>query len=307
MAFRSFWLPWIVGVSLLSGCSCSPLREEVDSFAFTRCAERSPPKPRRVKAQDLELEIAERVVSIRAQGDLRIAAFTGPIGAVFTRADLAVLAATKARVLLYLGGLGDTPDMASQNLSALAALRIPTVFVPGGADRLEVVDAAFSQLDDANAEWMVHASGIRELKLKKDSFFVLPGAAFGRYALDERSCGFTQADLDALAEAAEGAGKGRAFLLAWNAPAGWGLSTGAGGHDVGSEELAKLAKTIGVRGGLFAYPEAQAFELGSATQGGLSLVVPRLGRTGSQRANGGRVPGTVATLILTGEGLSPAP
>ncbi len=305
MGFRLSWLAWVMGASLLPGCSCSRLRDEVDSFEFTRCAERSPPKARRVKLSDLELEVAERVVSVRTQGDLRIAAFTGPVGSVLTRSDLATLSATKARLLLFLGGLGDSAEMAAQNLASVAALRIPTLFVPGGADRLEVVDEAFSQLDEAHAEWMVHASGIRELKLKKDSFFVLPGAAFGRYALDEKSCGFNQADLDALADAADGAGKGR-FLLAWNAPAGWGV-TAAAAHDVGSEELAKMAKAIGARGGLFAYPEAQAFELGQGPEGGLSLVVPRLGRTGSQRANGGRVPGTVATLMLTSEGLSPAP
>lgn len=296
-----------MGTSLLAGCSCSRLRGEVDSFEFTRCAERDPPKARRIKVPDMELEVEGRVVTLRTSSDLRIAAFTGPVGSVFSRSELAALGATKARLLLYLGGLGDTVEAASANLSALSALRIPTLFIPGGADRLDNVDEAFAQLDDASAELMLHASGLRELRIGKDRFLILPGAALGRYAVDAQSCGFAASDVDVLQETFESGPKGRAWLLAWNAPQGFGITTGEGAHDVGSPELAKLASTIGARGGLFAYPESQAFQLGAMPKTGLSLIVPRLGRTGSQRAGGGRVPSTVATLLLTADGLTPAP
>ena len=54
------------------------------------------------------------------------------------------------------GGLGDTLETASAIVTALAALRVPTLFIPGGADRLELVDAAFEELDGQAAEFMLH-------------------------------------------------------------------------------------------------------------------------------------------------------
>lgn len=292
----------------MASCSCSRLGGEVDSFAFVRCAEHAAPAERTFKSGSLELHIEGRTLSLRGPSELRVAAFTGPLGVAFSRTDLARLAATKANLLVYLGGLGDTLEIASSNLTALAALRIPTLFIPGGADRLELVDEAFDKLEDQAAEFMVHGSGLRELRISKDRFALLPGAAMGRYARDEHSCGFEQADLDALEEDLGESDKARTWLLSWNAPAGWGLTQSAEHADVGSPELAKLAKAIGARGGIFAYPEVQAMQAGQAPQGrGLALVVPRLGRTGMQRADGGRLPAAVATLVVTGEGVSAAP
>ncbi len=278
----------------------------MDSFAFVRCGEHAPPKERSGKIGALEREIAGRTMKLRGPTPLRVAAFTGPVGGAFSRSDLARLNATKAHVFLFLGGLGDTLEAATANLSALSALRVPTVFVPGGSDRLALIDDAFGELEEQAADLIVHGSGLRALWLNKERFAVLPGAAMGRYAADERSCGYQQADLDALEEAL-GESKGRTWLLSWNAPAGWGVSS-AGNTDVGSPELSKLAKAIGARGGIFAYPAVQAMRAGQEPgAGGLSLVVPRLGRTGTTRADGGRLPPAVATLLVTSEGLSAAP
>ena len=57
--------------------------------------------------------------------------------------------------MIYLGGLGDTLETASANLTALSALRVPTLFIPGGADRLELVDEAFGKLDEQAGEFML--------------------------------------------------------------------------------------------------------------------------------------------------------
>jgi hypothetical protein len=308
---------WLANVC---GCSCSRLGGEVDSFAFTRCAQAAPPAERRLSMAGIEIEIEARRVRLallarvdRSRDELRVAAFAGPVGAAFARADLAQLAQSRAQVLLILGGLGDTVDVAAANLSALAALRLPTVFLPGGADRLEVVEGAFARLDERSAAWMIQASGVRELWLGEQRFAVLPGAALGRYALDDGSCGFEPADLEALREAladsrAPAGKRTPTWPLSWNAPAGWGVSEAGRGLDVGSRELAEAARALGARGGLFAYPEVQASQPGRAPQqGGLAWVVPRLSRTGSQRSDGGRLPGSFALLQVSAAGLAAAP
>jgi hypothetical protein len=309
MGFRSISPLLLVGGVAIAGCNCSRLEGKADSFAFTRCAQVDPPEERSLKVGALELEIRERLLTVRGPAELRIAAFAGPVGAPFSRTDLAQLAAARAALFLFLGGLGDTHETASANLAALASLHVPTLFVAGGADRLPVVEAAFEELDAPAAQTLIHASGLREVRLGRERFALVPGAALGRYALDDEGCGFEQDDLDnvegAISDAKE---KGRVWLLAWNAPAGWGITRGYGDTEVGSTELAKLAQALGAQGGLFAYPEAQVFSAGKASpHGGLALVVPRLARTGAQRADGGRIPRALVTLSIGEAGLVPAP
>lgn len=309
MAWRYHRTVLAVSCALWGGCNCSRLSGEVDSFVFTRCAQAEPPEERTGKIGALEFSLRERVLSLRGPTPLRIAAFSGPVGGAFSKGELSELAGTQAQLILMLGGLGDTPELAGANLKALAGLRVPVVFVPGGADRLPVVEAAFEGLGDEAGAHLFNAAGLRELRIGKDRLALLPGAALGRYALDESACGFTTDDVSALQKALEEGGEaGRKWLVAWNAPAGWGLSTGYGNAEIGSTDLARLAQDLGVRGGVFAYPESQAGETskGPAEQG-FALVVPRLGRSGAQRASGGRVPSSVARLILDAEGLHRAP
>ena len=71
----------------MQACSCSRLGGEVDSFAFVRCAEHAPPEERRFKIGALELQIEGRTMTVRGPSALRVAAFTGPVGAAFSRAD----------------------------------------------------------------------------------------------------------------------------------------------------------------------------------------------------------------------------
>jgi hypothetical protein len=291
----------------LAGCRCSRLAGEVDDVEFTRCAQAEPPRERALRTEQLELSIQDRVLSITAVPGLRIAAFTGPVAGSFTQSDFAALAAARAGLVLLLGGLGDDLTAASANLNALATLRVPALFVAGGADRLPLIEEAFSALPAQAAELLIHASGLREVRIGQDRFAVVPGAPLGRYAIDAQACGFARADLDDVRSAFAGGDKGaRSWLLAWGAPSGWGVSSAAG-SDVGSPELFALAQALGVRGGVFAYPETQAgLTLRDDKQGRLAIVVPRLGRTGATRADGGRVPSALLVLNWTAQGLAEA-
>lgn len=289
----------------LPGCSCSRLHGEVDGFEFTRCAQADPPRERTLHTGQLELSVRDRRIEVKPKGELRVATFTGPVGAQLARGDLAALAALSPGLVIVLGGLGDEPGVANANLAMLASLRVPVLVIAGGADRLSVLDEALDELGDKDEEWLVQASSARELRIGRERFAIIAGSPLGRYALDDRSCGFTAEDLDDIEEALSDSGfrNGRTWLLSWAAPSGWGITLGHGDVDIGSAELSELAARLAAKGGLFAYPETQAFAPREHA-GQLALVVPRLGRTGSLRADGGFVPRAVALLRVGGQGIS---
>ncbi len=302
--FRSLSFSLLLTVT---GCRCSKLAGEVGSVAFKRCAQMSPPDSRSWHAGELELVIEDRVLRVKGKQDsIRIAAFTGPVGAALTRHELAAITAARPQLVVMLGGLGDDEEMAKASLAGLAALRVPSLFIAGGADRSAVVQAAFDDVEDAARDFVIHGSGLRELTIGRDRFAIMAGAPDGRYALDDKSCGFENDDLSDLRDAIEAGDTktSRVWLLSWAAPAGFGVTRALGGQDVGSEGLAELAEDIGARGGLFAFPESAVAQALKDAQGkGFSLVVPRLGRTGASRADGGRVVSSVARLAVGAAGL----
>lgn len=301
---------WLILLTLLSlgGCRCSKLAGKADSLEFKRCPQLDAPDARSVRAGALEIVIDERLMTVKSkQGSVRVAAFTGPVGAALTRHELSTLSAAQPELVILLGGLGENEEMAKATLASLATLRVPVLFVAGGTDRVNVFEAAFDDLDDQARDLMIQGSGLRELRIGRDRFAIVAGAPDGRYALDEEACGFESDDLDAVREAIESdEEKGaRLWLLSWSAPAGFGVTRSLGGQDVGSEGLAELAEDLGAQGGLFAFPEsAVAQPITDAQRKGLSLVVPRLGRTGASRAEGGRVPSSVAKLTVSGAGIA---
>jgi hypothetical protein len=287
------------------GCRCSSLAGEHAGQHFTRCAQVDPPAARAGRVGPLQLRVEARVLTIEAALPLRIAAFAGPVGALLERRDLELLRRARPGLVLYLGGLGDSPAIAHKNLTNLAALHVPTLFVAGGEDRWPVVESAFAALSDAEREYVLSASGLREVRIGMDRLVVVAGSAFGRYALDEQGCGFGADDLeDIQAAASEYEGSARTWLLSWQAPAGHGVSEGRAGTELGSPDLRAMATALLAKGGLFAYPEVQA---GRARTSPLALVLPRLGSLGSQRADGSRLPPQVAVLILDTAGLVPSP
>jgi hypothetical protein len=288
------------------GCRCSSLEADSDGQRYLRCGQSDAPAARQQRLGRLTLELKERVLSLSAALPLRIAAFVGPVGAALDAHDLASLRAAKPELVFYLGGLGDDVGVAQKNLASLAALRVPTLFIAGGEDRWPVVEAAFAALSDGERELVLSASGLRELRIGRDRFVLAAGAPFGRYALDEQSCGLGSADLaDIQAAAEQGEPALRSWLLSWHAPSGFGVSEGLAGSELGSPDLQALASAVDARGGLFAFPEAQAGRARPTAP--LSLVVPRLGRLGSQRADGSRLPAQVTRLILGVDGLKSMP
>jgi hypothetical protein len=293
-------------LATLCGCRCSRLAGEVEDIDFTRCAQVDAPHERKLRTAQLELSIRDRVLSITTRPGLRIAAFSGPVGGSFAQADYGLLAAARAGLVFFLGGLGDDAALAAANLTALATLHVPVLFVAGGADRLPVIEEAFGSVGAEARELLIHASGLREVRIGQDRFAVVAGSPLGRYAVDAQACGFALADLDDIRAAfGDNSGKGqRSWLLSWGAPSGWGVSS-AGAHDVGSPELFALAQALQARGGVFAYPETQAGLAMRDDKGErFAAVVPRLGRTGATRAEGGRVASSVMLLTWNAQGLA---
>jgi len=289
----------------LAGCRCTRLGDEIEGQPFTRCSAIDAPSERTWQAGALSLSVSERVLSLRAPSTLRIAAFTGPVGTALEPDDLARLTQAQPGLVLYLGGLGDDEATATANLRALARLRVPTLFVAGGADRKSVFDAAFGALGDEERDYVLQASGLRELRIGSDRFVLVAGAVGARYAIDAQGCGLSPRDLEAIEEAArESPASAHTWLVSWQAPAGWGVARGAGDVELGSPALQAVATAVGAEGGLFAYPEVQVDRSGSSP---VTRVVPRLGRVGSRRADGSLLPAGIATFVWTAQGLTPTP
>lgn len=272
---------------------------------FTRCAQVSAPTERSFRAGALTLTVRDRSLQIDGPRELRIAAFTGPVGDALEPRDLLRLSRLAPSLAFYLGGLGDSEEIARRNLASLVGLRIPTLFIAGGADRRSVIEAAFASLPDEARDYALDASGLREVRVGTDRFVIVPGAPLGRYAVDAEGCGFLQEDLDALRDdVRDPRGALRTWLLSWHAPSAHGVSEGFGATDVGSPELRALAQDLAAQGGIYAYPETQAARVRLSP---LALVVPRLGRVGMLRADGSRLHSGIASLTLTERGLLPTP
>lgn len=181
--------------------------------------------------------------------------------------------------VLVLGGT-TTPGL-------LAALGSRVVFLlPGGDDDAEAYDELFSELDAEARDRVIDLAGVHELVTPHGRFVVLPGAADGRYARGDGSCGFGAADVEARTSEHEGT----TWLLAWAAPSSSGphaVDRGLGGLSVGAPLVRELAGSVGARGGIFAFPNAtaalpttldgDALVANDAWSAELAVTVPQLG------------------------------
>ena len=269
--------------------------------SFVRCGQLDPPQAREATVAGLTLRVDGRVLTILTPGAIRIAAFAGPVGSTFTDADIARLKGSRAQLALFMGGLGDTEALARANLAQLATVRLPTLFIAGGDDRASVIEAAFDALDPSARDYMIHASGLRELRIGTLRFAVVAGAALGRYARDGQACGFTAEDLTEIAQAVAAGGADRPWLLSWHAPSGRGVSSSFGSTEVGSPVL---AAALDVAGSVSAFPEVEA---GRPMSSQAAIVVPRLSPTGTLRVDGSRVGAGLTVLALRPEGLVQVP
>jgi hypothetical protein len=256
----------------LPGCS-GELKGEVDGVKFMRCAQ-TKPAARSYRAGEIQLTVADRTLEVRAPSPLQITAFTGPVGRAFTGEDVAQLEG----LAIWLGGLGDTEQLARENLTRIAARRVPTVFIAGGADRLSVIEKAFEELPEDVP--IIQGSGLRVMRVGARSFAIAAGAPNGRYAIDEQGCGLTPADVASLEDEASA---GRPQLLSWHAPNGE------------SGRLGAFWRAIGEPVTLSAFPEAQDPDD--------AWTVPRLGAPGTQRRDGARLKSKVGHFVLGADGL----
>ncbi|MFI5305821.1 MAG: hypothetical protein ACHQ53_00635 [Polyangiales bacterium] len=263
------------------------------------------------------LQIRDRVLTVTPQGaSWTLAAFAGPgLGAPPTPAVAAALAAAHPDLMLLLGDLGDRPATAKATLAALATVPAPTLLVGGGRDTPARIADAIAALR-AGTERIIDATGLREVRLGSDTLIPVAGALDGRYAVEERACGYALEDLKRLAKEVAG-GPGRRWLIGWEAPGLGGVSSVSRtdqGVDVGSPALAQLGMRLGAPGGLFAWPHVQA---GRPTSTGgnsrlaagepakdFQLVVPRLSGPAVERADGSMLPSGFALLRLDSSGLA---
>jgi hypothetical protein len=295
---------------------CDRLSAGSSDAPFVRCPTLDPPKAREWKVGSVGLKTHDRDLELTGLTlPFAIAAFAGPgPGKGLTPADLATVRGASPKLVIVLGGLGDTEADALATVRALSTLAVPVLVVQGGRDRPAFVSAAIDTLETDN---VIDASALWRVRIGRDVLVPLSGAAHGRYAIDEAACGHALDDVKALA-AALGARpqKERRFLLAWEAPGQGGsfaVARDSRGVDTGDPDLAELARRIEAPGGLFAWPHVRAGE--PAAQGGaarigsgqaaedLQLVVPRIAGPALALSSGGALLPSAALLTLDTAGL----
>jgi hypothetical protein len=294
---RALWL-----LALSQGCRCSTAVTEVDHQSFVRCAMLEPPVARAVRIGAQELTVKGRRAAVSGPLPARVAVFTGPVGASLTHVDIAAVAALRPTQVWVLGGIGDDLSTISSTLAALAELSVPVLLVPGGADRPALVDAALAGLPASAAQRIVHGAGLAGLAVGRQQFVLVPGAPNGRYAIDPDACGFVAEDINVLTEGAN-ANDPRPWVVAWAAPGGLGIAETREAGDLGSPEIARLMASVRARGGIFAWPEVASAASRGPSNHELLALVPRLGRTGTLTADGGRLGPGLLLLRVTDAGV----
>ncbi|MCB9619298.1 MAG: hypothetical protein H6724_07590 [Sandaracinus sp.] len=222
----------------LGGCDCGEAGVEVDGpNPYVRCGAREP-REGSWSSGSLRFSADERV--LRVEGLERFVV----ISAVGTEGELPELP------VLVLGG-ATVPGL----LEALGER--PVLLLPGGDDDAEAYADRLDELPSDAKDRVVDLAGFHELVTPHGRFVLVPGADEGRYGVGEGACGFGEADLEA-----RGDFEGEvSWLLSWAAPrvAGeHGVDRGLGGAHAGSPSLGAFAETLGVRGGIFAFPRESA-------------------------------------------------
>ncbi|MGD8860728.1 MAG: hypothetical protein PVI30_12020 [Myxococcales bacterium] len=311
----------LLGLSLLAGCgSCGRAGPSAGDgpTPHVRCIAGSPPAEGRIEVGGTILTIQGRELKVEGlDPPITLAAFSGPAPAPTVPSELlAALKAAAPDLVLMLGGAGDTPEQARTTLEALAGLPAPTLFLAGGRDVPQRVHEARAALG-APAERIIDVTPLQSIRVGNDTLVPVAGAAGGRYAAGPEACGHTLEDLKGLAaDLGPAPADGRRYLLAWNAPGLGGAAAVARtdtGVDVGSADLAELARRVGAPGGLFAWPRVQALRPAASAgarplspgeaAADLRMVVPRLGAPAVERADGSRLPPGFALVSLDEHGL----
>lgn len=275
------------------GCDADPagLVRVTEPHPYVRCETRPPAPDRAVEVAGLRVEAKGRTLEVRGAAAPRLVAFAGPAPSP-APLDGALADLGPAPVVVVLGGLGDTPELATRNAAALARQGRLVLVVPGGRDELPALDAAFDALPadapvfDASRLDLVRLEGLAELA-------TVSGAPGGRFARSPDACGFAPEDLRRLRRRL-GTPDAPRGLLSWAAPAGVGARAafpdeGGAAVDAGDPALASLVEEAGIGFGVHAWPTA-AVRLPGRTGPRPWIAVPRLAGPSSRRADGGFVP-----------------
>lgn len=287
----------------LTGCNLwseRKLREE-GATPFTRCNAAAAPRERTGGAAGVSIGVKERVVQLsKSAPALRLGVFAAPgLGGPPSASALESLRATRADVLLMLGGLGESREVASATVKSLASLGRLVLVVLGGRDAYRVAHEA---LDAAPEDtWVVDATALRSIRIGSDVLIPWGGSEQGRYALDERHCGFGEQDVREAVEALGRAPAGeRRWLASWQAlPEPAERPAIRDGHELGAE-LVRLSESLGIQGSLGAWPAGMAAE---SQPGPLSeLRVPRAWGPPDERSDGTSLPSGASVLIFETDG-----
>jgi len=225
----------------------------------------------------------------------------------------------RPRLVVLLGGLGETEAEARRTLLALARADpdAPVLVVPGGRDRRPVLEAVLDPLvggrragDDGAAGGRVSPilDGTRLDAVRvgpADELVLVAGAPEGRYAVGPSACGYGAEDLERLRRrlgpASPSSSGRRRWLLAWAAPARAGVRS-RDGADAGDPALAELVTTLGIAGGVHAWPTLSARR---GRSGGVALGqlgVPRFTGPAVRRGDDALVgPGWTRIVFRPGE------
>lgn len=308
-----------LGLFALVSCAlgaCNRLSGGTEDAPFVRCPKLEAPKEHAWKVGATGLAVHERELKLSGlKLPFALAAFSGPApGPGLTAAELATVRGASPKLVLVLGGLGDTEADVLATVHALATLPVPVLLIQGGRDRPAFLTAALEKVEAPN---IVDASRLSRVRIGSDVLVPLAGAAHGRYSVGEGACGHALDDVKALAAAlGPRPEQERRFLIAWHAPGGGGpfaVARDVRGVDTGDADLAELSRRIGTTGGLYAWPHVRAGE--PAGQGGavrlapgqlaedLQLVVPRIAGPALPLSSGGQLPPSAALLTLDAAGL----
>jgi hypothetical protein len=288
---------------------------------YVRCLAADPPPDSVTRVGGAVLRMRDGALRIEGLGSaVTIAAFAGPgFASPPSAAQLQALNAVRPKLVLVLGGIGDSPAIAAATLTALASVPVPTLILAGGRDNRETIERAREGLEQEAAVRITDVTTARSISIGDDMFFPVAGALHGRYALHDDACGYAESDLEAR-DVGKAKGSGRKWLLAWEAPSELGnaaVSRDERGLDLGSRALAEFAARVGARGGLFAWPEVQTMRPSAdaghrraavvVAEPDLRLVVPRWTGPALERSDGSRVPAGFALLRLDRSGLALLP
>ncbi len=278
-----------------------------------RCGAAEPRESRSWKVGGVSIRRSGRELELSGLPDrIRIAAFSAPPEGI-SWDTFGLRGAREVSFGVLLGGLGASERHAEEGVRALNALSWPTLVLAGGSDLFEVLDATLERPSKRGAARVIDVTRMTRVVAGRHVFVPLSGAPDGRYARGKRACGYSSEDLERTESAQPSKEEKRRWLLSWAAPRG-PSGEGFAGVPAGASKLRDLARRIGARGGLSAWPQTQTGKMLDA-EGGASekklhrpwFIVPPLAGPSVEQADGTRVIARAVTLELSSNGMREVP